>query len=77
MDEHHLVPKSQGGREKTLIHRVCHRKIHATLSEKELARYYRSWEALQAHPEIASFIRWLANKPAVFNDGSARPRHRR
>ena len=33
-DEHHLVPRSQGGRDKTLVHRVCHRKIHATFSAK-------------------------------------------
>jgi hypothetical protein len=66
-DEHHLLPKSRGGREKFLVHRVCHRKIHATLSEKELARAYASWEALRAHPEIHRFIQWLANKPPEFN----------
>ncbi|WKB52598.1 HNH endonuclease signature motif containing protein [Eleftheria terrae] len=76
-DEHHLVPKSEGGRDKTLVHRVCHRKIHATFSEKELARGYASWEALRGHPEIASFVQWVRKKPPEFNDGSARPRRRR
>lgn len=76
-DEHHLVPKSQGGRDKQLVHRICHRKIHATLSERELARDYPTWEALQAHPEIAAFIRWLQGKPLTLNDRSARPRRRR
>jgi len=28
VDEHHLIPKSQGGRDKYLIHKVCHQKIH-------------------------------------------------
>ena len=37
VDDHHLVPRSQGGKTKTTIHRICHRKIHATLSERELA----------------------------------------
>ena len=77
VDEHHLLPRSQGGREKTPIHRVCHRKIHATLSEKELARGYTSWAALRTHPEIADFIRWLANKPPTFDDRSVRPNRRR
>lgn len=76
-DEHHLLPKSQGGRHKALVHRICHRKIHATLSERELARAYLSWEALQAHPEIATFIDWVRSKPPTLNDRSARPRRRR
>ena len=77
IDEHHLLPRSQGGRDKTPIHRVCHRKIHATLSEKELARGYASWDALRGHAEIADFIRWVANKPPTFYDRSARPNRRR
>ncbi|AKJ28372.1 HNH endonuclease [Caldimonas brevitalea] len=76
-DEHHLVPKSEGGRDKTLVHRVCHRKIHATFSEKELAREYASWEALRGHPEIASFIAWVRKKPPEFYDRSVRPNRRR
>ena len=79
-DEHHLVPRSKGGKSgdnKALIHRVCHRKIHATLSERELASSYNNWPALQAHPEIAAFIVWLANKPATFYDNSRKPARRR
>jgi len=77
VDEHHLVPRSQGGRAKSLIHRICHRKIHATFSERELAVHYASWEALRAHPEIAAFVRWVANKPPTFYDNSRRPARRR
>ena len=76
-DEHHLVPRSEGGRDKTLVHRICHRKIHATFSEKELARDYASWEALRAHPEIEAFVSWVRKKPPEFYDGSVRPNRRR
>ncbi len=80
-DEHHLVPRSQGGRTEpgnlALLHRVCHRKIHATFSERELARDYSDWAALRAHPEIAAFVHWLRGKPPVFDDRSRRPRRRR
>lgn len=76
-DLHHLIPRSQGGRETFLVHRVCHRKIHATFSEKELARHYASWPALQAHPEIATFIAWVQRQPPTFVDGSRTPRRRR
>ncbi|WP_119154804.1 HNH endonuclease signature motif containing protein [Caldimonas tepidiphila] len=76
-DEHHLVPVSEGGRDKVLVHRICHRKIHATFSEKELAREFHTWEALRAHPEIAAFVRWVAGKPPEYYDRSVRPRRRR
>ena len=66
VDEHHLVPKSQRGRDKFLVHRVCHTKIHATLTEKHLAADYCTWEALRAHPQIASFIVWVQKKSAEF-----------
>jgi hypothetical protein len=66
IDRHHLVPKSLKGREQFPIHKICHRKIHATLSERELLRAYHTWEALQGHDDIASFIGWVANKPAGF-----------
>jgi HNH endonuclease len=80
VDEHHLVPKSQGGKtlaNTALIHRICHRKIHATFSERELAKDFNTWPALQAHPEIAIFIEWLANKTATFYDNSRKPARRR
>jgi hypothetical protein len=46
IDRHHLVP----------IHKICHRKIHATLSERELPRSYHTWDALKDHQDIRSFI---------------------
>ena len=77
VDEHHLVPRSQGGKTKTTVHRICHRKIHATLSERELARDFSTWQALLAHPEIAAFVAWVAGKPPGFYDNSRRPARRR
>lgn len=77
VDEHHLVPKSQGGKTKSLIHKICHRKIHANFSEKELATSFFSWQALRQHPDIAAFVQWLANKPPTFYDNSRKPAKRR
>jgi hypothetical protein len=61
------VPKSQGGRETVPLHPICHRAIHATASNKELARLYPTLDALRATPGIARFLRWIANKPPDFN----------
>lgn len=66
VDEHHLVPKSEGGRAKFPIHRVCHTKIHSLFTEPELASAYFTWEALKSHPEMESFIRWVARKPSHY-----------
>ena len=65
---HHLVPKLRGGKggPTVLLHQICHKEIHATLSEAELARDYATMEALRAHPRLAKFIRWVAKRPPEF-----------
>jgi hypothetical protein len=65
-DAHHLVPKSKGGRQTEFLHRVCHRQIHALLSETELAKQYATVEALLAHPELKTFVAWVKSKPEDF-----------
>lgn len=45
---------------------ICHREIHATLSESELARSYATMDALRAHPRLAKFIAWVARRPPEF-----------
>lgn len=62
-DAHHLIPKSRGGVETVILHRLCHRQIHALLTEQQLARHYSTIEALRAHPEMAKFVEWIRNKP--------------
>jgi hypothetical protein len=63
LNEHHLVPKSQGGKAKHVIHRICHAKIHSVFDEKELARSYDTFEKLRAHSEIEKFIAWAKKQP--------------
>ena len=76
VDRHHLVPKSEGGREAALMHRVCHRKIHSVLDERALATSHADLDALRAHPDIAAFIRWVRRKPATFYKRTERARRR-
>ncbi|MEM6886766.1 MAG: HNH endonuclease [Pseudomonadota bacterium] len=65
---HHLVPKLKGGKggQTVLLHHICHREIHATLTEAELARSYATIDALRAHPRIAKFVSWVAQRPPGF-----------
>jgi len=64
---HHLVPKSEGGRDTAPVHPICHRTIHATLTNAELARDFADPDALRVHPGIARYLRWIADKPADFH----------
>lgn len=65
-DRHHLVPKSKGGRRTEFMHRVCHRQVHALLTEGELAGQYATVEALLQHPELQAFVAWVKTKPEDF-----------
>lgn len=76
-DAHHLVPKSKGGRETLVLHRICHRQVHALLSETELARSYHTAEALLAHPEVARFVAWVKTKPNDFMERTRKHHSRR
>lgn len=65
-DAHHLVPKSKGGKTTEYLHRICHRQIHALFTETELANHLNTAAALQEHPEMQRFIRWVQSKPDHF-----------
>ena len=77
VDRHHWVPRTEGGCRQEPIHQVCHRKIHAVLSEREIAEAYATPDALRAHPEIARFIAWVQRKPPDWSDWHRTPRRRR
>lgn len=65
-DRHHLVPKSKGGRHTEFLHRVCHRQIHALLTESELAGRYATVQDLLQHAELQAFVTWVKTKPENF-----------
>ena len=67
VEAHPLTPKTFGGRDKVALHPICHRKIHTTLSERELRDRYHTLDALREHPEINLFLRWIAKKPPDFH----------
>lgn len=68
VDEHHWVPKSEGGRATAWLHRVCHRTLHTRFSERELATAYSDPAAIRADPEMARFIRWVRKRPPEYMD---------
>lgn len=71
---HHVVPKSEGGRDTVPVHPICHRTIHASVGNAELARVYPTIERLRERPDIARFIAWIAGKPPDFHAPTRRRR---
>jgi hypothetical protein len=65
-DEHHLIPKSHKGRETVILHRICHRQIHALFTETELARQHNTIEKLKVQGDLVDFIKWVRLKPDDF-----------
>ena len=63
---HHRVPKSEGGRETVPVHPICHRTIHASATNAELAGPLADIDALRSIPAVARFVAWVADKPADF-----------
>ena len=68
VDRHHWMPKSEGGTEVAIVHLICHRMIHRTLTDRELATGFDTAEKLRAHPEIAKFVKWVRKRPPDYVD---------
>lgn len=77
ISRHHLVPKTFGGRETELMHDICHRKIHATFSERQLEKEYNTVEAIMSNPDMQAFRRWVAKKEPDYYDISADSQERK
>ena len=79
IEDHHLTPKTFKGKETIPIHKICHQKIHATFSERELLNYYNTVERIKDHSEMAKFIKWVSKKPIDYYDKNddTKDRHRK
>lgn len=80
LTRHHLIPRARLGKSRTarlhgrdrrdLVERVamlcspCHKTVHMTLSEKELAEHFHTLPRLREHGDIARFIAFVRKQPA-------------
>ena len=76
---HHLIPKLKGGKggPVVLLHHICHREIHATLTEAELAGDFSTLDALRGHPRLEKFVGWVRKRPPGFRSKVPGKRRRR
>jgi len=63
MSDHHLVPRSRGGRDTEAICNDCHSQIHALYTNKRLEEEFGSVESLLSDESFQKFLKWVAKKP--------------
>lgn len=58
---HHLTPKQKGGKaeDRTPVCRPCHKQVHATFGNADLAKAYANLVALRDAPQLGPFLRWI------------------
>lgn len=72
LTEHHLIPRSQGRRRGTKISGLptvmlcgpCHKFLHRTFSNAELAQDYNAVDTLLEHEDVCRFVSWIKKQPA-------------
>lgn len=72
-NDHHLVPKSMGGKDVLDCCRDCHKAIHAMLPHKELKRYYHTVDRLLEHELLKKMIDWIAKQAPTSTISVQRP----
>lgn len=75
-DRHHLIPVSRGGKETVFLHKICHQKIHHTLTEKQLEKEFNTAEALLKNEEIIKFVKWVKKKDPRYYDKNSDTKER-
>lgn len=59
------------------MHRICHNKIHAVFTERELAQHYHTFDRLLEHEQIQRFVRWVRRHPPQYYSRHDPPAGRR
>lgn len=75
--EHHLVPKSRGGKNTELICSDCHSAIHALFTNRELEKGHNTVEALLADPGFRRALAFIRKQDPRKRHRSVRSQRRR
>ena len=76
-DEHHLIPKTFKGKETITLHKICHKKLHSCITEREMLHYYHTVERLLEHEEVKKFVKWVQKKEPNYDDSHRDSRQRK
>lgn len=67
--QHHLTPREKGGThlDKVPMCKPCHKMVHATWGNADLARRFTAIEQLRLAEEIQPFLKWVRKQRADRN----------
>jgi 5-methylcytosine-specific restriction enzyme A len=70
---HHLKPRQKGGQaeHRAPLCKPCHKQLHATYSNTQLAKLYDNLEALRAAAELQPFLAWIRKQNPARNFATA------
>lgn len=75
--DHHLVPRSRGGKATQAICNDCHKAIHALFTNKELEQKYNTVESLLADERFAKMAKFLSKQDPTRRYRAKRARDRK
>ena len=75
--DHHLVPKSRGGKVTKTICSDCHNAIHKFWTNKELEKTYNTPEIILADARFVKFVAWLRKQDPTRRNRSVASREKR
>lgn len=67
VEKHHLIPKTEKGRETIKICVSCGDVIHKFIEINSLRDKYNTIEAIVLHPKIIKWKKWISKRPKDFN----------
>lgn len=59
VSKHHIVPKSEGGRDTVDLCAACHKTLHSFFTNETLANELNTLEALRQDPDVARYLAWV------------------
>ena len=61
---HHLVPRAKKGRETVAVHPICHKAIHASFNNAQLARIGADRDVILSDEAVVTFLEWIRDQTA-------------
>ena len=74
--EHHVIPRTKGGKETVSACETCENYIHKTWTHNQLRDIYNSVEAILSDEGFQKFLTWRRKQPATTLFKSDRGKYR-
>jgi len=63
LTDHHVIPKSRGGKKLIGICADCHKQVHALFDNKTLEEELNTADALLSNEQFSKYISWISKRP--------------